>query len=204
MNPENDVVLSIKNQTDEVCDLLVGDDHRQFLVSIETRANRISLIDPKSGKRFNIKIGSEIGLNGKISELIQQSFHSERAGISRSMVTETYQLDTRSAIIISLPAGAIIEKIEIVIEKAFRSSDDIQHNISIEDENGKVLMPETWNDPNMEGCYSTSLNYIVGPDGFILIKHDLDNTDEGSGYIKLYESIPDSQIAIEENIWTAG
>lgn len=204
MNPENDVVLSIKNQTDEVCDLLVGDNNRQFLVSIETKANRITLIDPKSGKRFNIKVGSETGLHGKISELIRQSFHSEKADISRSMVTETYQIDSRSGMIISLPTGTIIEKIEIVIEKVFRSSDDIQHNISIEGENEKVLVPETWNDPNMEGCYSTSLNYIVGSDGFILIKHDLDNTVEGSGYIKLHESVPDSQIAIEENIWAAG
>ena len=200
---DKDLSLSVKDGENSSHDISIGDGNRQVLVSIDSKNNRLILYGSRGEKQIVINSTDGKNLWKKFSELLQKGFSSVESN-KRSNYTETHRLVRDSMMFINLPKGAIIEKIDLIINEPFQSPDGAQHNISIIGETGETLMPEPWNDPNEAGCYTTSLNYTAGSQGFIMVKHDLQSTVSGSGSIKLYESVHESVEEMKEEKWTVG
>lgn len=187
MIPHENMLFSRKDDQTETVDMMIGDSLKQFLVSIHHQSSRMTLIDPKTGERFDINLDKNFPVSKRINDLIEQSFSLPRAKTIQTEITEIYDLSTESNIIIKLPEDTIVSKIEIMIDVPFSSANGMQHNIVIRGANGEILVPETWSDPNIAGVYSSTLNYQVGKNNYIVIEHDLKDTITGSATIKLHE-----------------
>lgn len=190
MIPHENMLFSRKDDQTETVDMMIGDSLKQFLVSIHHQSSRMTLIDPKTGERLDINLDKNFPVSKRINDLVEQSFSLPRAKTIQTEITEIYDLSTESNIVIRLPEDTIVSKIEIMIDTPFSSANGMQHNIVIRGANGEILVPETWSDPNIAGVYSSTLNYQVGKNNYIVIEHDLKDTITGSATIKLHEYRP--------------
>lgn len=204
-NHHENLVLSVKEKIENgPHEIMVGSGDRRFMLLMEENSRVVHLVDPKTGQKIDLQIhdstSSNTTVRGRIEELVFESIHENRPEDRRISIVETFDLNRKTITdevsfrIVNLPEGTIINRIEIIIDEPFSNVDHTQHNISVEGENGEVLMPESWSDPNESGCYSSSLNYVVGPSGFIRVVHDLNHTISGSGSLKIHEYRPEASM----------
>lgn len=195
-------------------EFLVGIGDHQFMVSFDTRSKTMIITDPKTGEKLNLQIKDKNTFGNsedaykkpsvidKMLDIIDIKPHDFESSLDESTSTfiKEYPLnkDTFSGNsefqIQNFMNGGLIYKIDIIISEAFATNPNKQHNIAVYGEDDSVLMPESWNDPNVSGCYSTSLNYIIGSSGIIRIKHDLGDMISGDGTVKFYYSKPSSMM----------
>lgn len=84
-----------------------------------------------------------------------------------------------------LPTGAIVTRVELRVNTAFKTSTTAQHDIEVTNANGTVvLMDNTWNDPNVVGNYSTECYHVIS--GAIKVTHDLKYITAGSAILRFY------------------
>lgn len=192
-------------------EFLVGIGDHQFMVSLDAQSNKMIITDPKTGERLNLQIkdkktfGNSESLSkkstvvDKMRTLVDIKPHKLNSAVeSKSTFVEEYSLDETTLSgnsefeIANFAKGSMVYKIDVIVSSEFVTNPNKQHNIAIYGEDDSVLMPESWNDPNVSGCYSTSLNYTVGSSGVIRIKHDLGEMIRGNGAVKFYYSKPKS------------
>ena len=76
-----------------------------------------------------------------------------------------------------------IEGLKIITPFASNNASD---TIEVATDSGEVLMDKSWNDPNLEGYYSTECLYEVnGNENEILIKHTLSAMTSGSAILRI-------------------
>ena len=186
-------IVSIKGRDFVLCDgkeVVLGFGERQFLLSLDTENSAVYLTDPRSGEKMKLPIRNSNG--ERVTEKLQKIISIGSHRTERVTKVEEFPFDIESfrGTVIhevrGLKPGSSIFRMDLVIENAFRTNPDVQHNIAILGENNEVLMPETWSDPNVEGSYSTSLTYTVGPLGILRLRHDLANMISGSGVLKVH------------------
>lgn len=210
---ESDFIVSVRGKQFVLCDdaeLVIGIGDHQFMLSLDGAAKTVYLTDPKTGEKLNLQIrdviiddnsvAGRLAVVDKIKDIIDIS--TTGIGIvdkdDRLNVIEDFHLNrdtllnTEECEVTGLTPGSLVYRIDVVINTAFTTEIDVQHNIAIYGENNEVLMPAEWSDPNIENCYSTSLNYTIGRNGTLRIVHDLGEMTSGIGVIKFYIARPKS------------
>ena len=85
----------------------------------------------------------------------------------------------------NIDAGNVITNIGLKVIIPF-ASNNANDTIEIVTDSGEVLMDKSWNDPNLEGYYSTECLYEVnGNENEILIKHTLSAMTSGSAILRI-------------------
>ena len=209
---DSDFVISVRGKQFVLArdaELVVGIGDHQFMLSFDYDAQTVYLTDPKTGERLNLQVkdaivdGTSISQKLDVVDKIKEIVDVSTVGLtlvdatSRITTVEEFRLyrdnlygNSNIYEITGLEKGDLIYRMDLQILTAFKTNPDVQHSIGIYGENSEVLMPESWSDPNIENCYTTSLKYTVGSQGKLYVRHDLRAMTQGIAALKVYCAKP--------------
>ena len=174
-------------------ELVIGVGDHQFMLSLDYDSKTVYLTDPRNYESIALRVSDllvggssivpQLQIVDQIRDLIDVSQvgltlvdeDTRVTGVNAYNLNETSVYGTTEYKITDLKEGDLIYRVDLQILTPFSDGDTSQFNISIYGESGELLMPETWNDPNTEGTYSSSLNYLVGSEHKLTIQHNLTN-----------------------------
>ena len=212
-NPtDSDFVISVRGKQfvlHDDAELVVGIGDHQFMLSLDYASRTVYLTDPKTGEKLNLQVkdaiidGTSMSQKLDVIQRIQQIVDISTVGLtlvdakSRVTTEEDYRLNSSTLSgdedtykITGLTRDTLIYQMDLEVIRPFETYPDRQHNITVYGENNEILMPATWSDPNVAGCYSTKLNYTVGAKGILTVGHDLRQMTAGVAVLKLYCARP--------------
>lgn len=117
---------------------------------------------------------SELENNSRFSSIREYAVNSST--LSGSIILE----------VDDLPANAIIYQIDIMIRSPF-TVEGSQANLEVQTKKNDILMSREWNDPTVNGTYSSECYYITdGSSGEVRIVHNLGSNTSGLFILRLY------------------